>query len=81
MGPHLMRRPPKYVHGFLDRHGKPDSISDVLVSKKCQFMEAYEQAVAGQPAPLMPAPGAPSRALCGPWRSAIFSPWTTALWG
>ena len=23
MGPHLMRRPPKYVHGFLDRHGKP----------------------------------------------------------
>jgi len=23
MGPHLMRRPPKYVHGFIDRHGKP----------------------------------------------------------
>jgi hypothetical protein len=23
MGPHLMRRPPKYVQGFIDRHGKP----------------------------------------------------------
>jgi len=22
MGPHLMRRPPKFVHGFIDRHGK-----------------------------------------------------------
>ena len=23
MGPNLMRRPPKYVQAFLDRHGKP----------------------------------------------------------
>jgi len=23
MGQRLMRRPPKYVHGFIDRHGKP----------------------------------------------------------
>ena len=23
MGPRLMRRPPKYVHAFIDRHGKP----------------------------------------------------------
>jgi integrase len=23
MGRHLMRRPPKFVHGFIDRHGKP----------------------------------------------------------
>jgi integrase len=23
MGPHVMSRPPKYVHGFVDRHGKP----------------------------------------------------------
>jgi len=23
MGPYLMRRPPKFVQGFLDRHGKP----------------------------------------------------------
>ena len=23
MGPHMMRRPPKYVHGFIDRHGRP----------------------------------------------------------
>ena len=23
MGPHVMRRPPKFVQGFIDRHGKP----------------------------------------------------------
>ena len=23
MGPHLMKRPPKFVQGFIDRHGKP----------------------------------------------------------
>jgi integrase len=23
MGQHLMRRPPKFVHGFIDRHGRP----------------------------------------------------------
>ena len=61
MGPHLMRRPPKYVHGFLDRHGKPRFYFRRAGFKKVplpglpwssQFMEAYEQAVAGQPAPI-----------------------------
>ena len=23
MGQRVMRRPPKFVHGFIDRHGKP----------------------------------------------------------
>src|SRR5215813_11165169 len=57
MGPHLMRRPPKYVHGFIDRHGKPRFYFRRVGFKKVplpglpwssQFMEAYEQAVAGQ---------------------------------
>ena len=61
MGPHLMRRPPKYVHGFIDRHGKPRFYFRRAGFKKVplpglpwsgQFMEAYEQAIAGQPASL-----------------------------
>src|SRR6516162_732156 len=59
MGPHLMRRPPKYVHGFMDRHGKPRFYFRRAGFKKVplpglpwssRFMEAYEQAVAGQSA-------------------------------
>ena len=23
MGQHIMSRPPKFVHGYIDRHGKP----------------------------------------------------------
>ena len=61
MGPHLMKRPPKYVHGFIDRHGKPRFYFRRAGFKKVplpglpwsgQFMEAYEQAMAGQPASL-----------------------------
>jgi len=61
MGPHLMRRPPKYVHGLIDRHGKPRFYFRRAGFKKVplpglpwsgQFMEAYEQAIAGQPASL-----------------------------
>src|SRR5215813_8451503 len=61
MGPYLMRRPPKYVHGFIDRHGKPRFYFRRAGFKKVplqglpwssQFMEAYEQAVAGQSAPV-----------------------------
>src|SRR5215467_12732224 len=59
MGPHLMRRPPKYVHGFIDRHGKPRFYFRRAGFKKIPlpglpwwtpFMEAYEEALAGQPA-------------------------------
>jgi integrase len=61
MGPHLMKRPPKYVHGFIDRHGKPRFYFRRAGFKKVplpglpwssQFMEAYEEAIAGQLAPV-----------------------------
>lgn len=59
MGPNLMRRPPKYVQGFIDRHGKPrfyfrrpgfKSVALPGLPWSPEFMEAYEQALAGQPA-------------------------------
>jgi hypothetical protein len=55
MGPHLMRRPPKYVHGFIDRHGRPRFYFRRAGFKKIPlpglpwspaFMEAYEIALA-----------------------------------
>jgi integrase len=58
MGPQLMRRPPKYVHGFFDRHGKPRFYFRRLGFKQVllaglpwspEFMAAYEEALAGQP--------------------------------
>ena len=58
MGPHLMRRPPKFVHGFIDRHGRPRFYFRRAGFKKIPlpglpwspaFMEAYETALAGQP--------------------------------
>jgi integrase len=60
MGPHL-RHPPKYVHGFIDRHGRPRFYFRRAGFKKValpglpwspDFMAAYEQAVAGQSAPI-----------------------------
>ena len=59
MGSTLMRRPPKYVNGFLDRHGKPRFYFRRAGFKKVplpglpwspEFMAAYEQVLAGQPA-------------------------------
>jgi integrase len=61
MGPHLMRRPPKFVHGFIDRHGKPRWYFRRAGFKQLplpglpwspEFMSAYDQALAGQPAPI-----------------------------
>jgi len=58
MGQHLMRRPPKYVHGYIDRHGRPRFYFRRAGFKKIPlpglpwspaFMEAYETALAGQP--------------------------------
>jgi integrase len=58
MGQHLMSRPPKYVQGFLDRHGKPRFYLRKAGLKKAplpglpwspEFMAAYEAALAGQP--------------------------------
>ena len=61
MGPPLMRRPPQYVNGFIDRHGKARWYFRRAGSKKVplpglpwspEFMAAYERAFAGQPAPI-----------------------------
>jgi integrase len=58
MGQPLMRRAPKYVHGFIDRHGKPRFYFRRRGFKKRplpglpwspEFMAAYEAALAGQP--------------------------------
>jgi integrase len=59
MGQRVMRRPPKFVHGFVDRHGKPRFYFRRPGFKRVplpglpwspEFMAAYENAVAGQPA-------------------------------
>src|SRR6266567_6156897 len=58
MGQHLMRRPPKFVQGFIDRHGKPRFYFRRAGFKQVplpglpwspEFMTAYEAALAGQP--------------------------------
>jgi hypothetical protein len=68
MGPHLMRRPPKYVQGFIDRHGKPRFYFRRAGSKSVtlpglpwspEFMAAYSEALAGQP--LQPGSGLSAR--------------------
>jgi integrase len=61
MGQGLMRRPPKYVHGYVDRHGKPRFYFRRAGYKpvplpgmpwSTQFMDAYEAAV-NQAAPVI----------------------------
>jgi integrase len=56
MGPRVMRRPPKYVHGFIDRHGKPRFYLRRPGRKRVPlpgmpwsptFMEAYETSLEG----------------------------------
>ena len=57
MGPHLMTRPPKYVNSYIDRHGKPrfyfrragfKGVALPGLPWSPEFMEAYEEALAGQ---------------------------------
>jgi len=57
MGQHIMSRPPKFVHGYIDRHGKPRFYLRRVGFKKIrlpglpwspEFMAVYEQALAGQ---------------------------------
>jgi len=61
MGPRVMRRLPKYVHGFVDRHGKPrfyfrrpgferKPLQGLPYS--ADFMNDYEAALTGQPVPV-----------------------------
>jgi len=56
-----MRRPPKFVNGYIDRHGKPRFYFRRAGFKKVplpglpwspEFMAAYEKALAGQPIPV-----------------------------
>jgi integrase len=56
-----MSRPPKFVHGFVDRHGWPrfyfrrpgfKSMALPGLPWSPEFMAAYEEALAGQPAPI-----------------------------
>src|SRR5262245_12994549 len=58
MGQDLMRRPPKFVQGFIDRRGKPrfyfrrpgyDRVPLPGLPWAPEFMAAYEAALAGQP--------------------------------
>jgi integrase len=60
MGPHLMRRPPKFVQGFIDRHGQPRFYFRRPGFKRVplpglpwspEFMAAYEIAMGGESAP------------------------------
>ena len=78
MGSSVMRRPPPYCNGFIDRHGKARWYFRRAGFKKVplpglpwspEFMAAYEQALAGQPAPI----GAERvfRARFAPWPSVI----------
>src|SRR5215831_18705591 len=57
MGPRMMRRPPKYVQGFIDRHGKPRWYFRRPSFKRMplpglpwspEFMASYGEALAGQ---------------------------------
>jgi integrase len=61
MGPRVMRRLPKYVHGFIDRHGKPrfyfrrpgfESKALRGLPYSAEFMSDYEAALGGQPVPV-----------------------------
>ena len=58
MGPRVMRRLPKFVHGFIDRHGKPRFYFRRAGHKKLplpglpwspEFMAAYQDAIEGAP--------------------------------
>jgi integrase len=61
MGPHVMRRPPKFVHGFIDRHGKPRWYFRRVGFKQVplpglpwspEFMAAYEAALNAPRSPI-----------------------------
>jgi hypothetical protein len=54
----MMKRPPKFVQGFVDRHGRPrfyfrrpgfDRVPLPGLPWSPEFMAAYETALAGQP--------------------------------
>ena len=77
MGPRVMRRLPKFVHGFVDRHGKarfyfrrPGFERKPLrgLPYSAEFMSDYEAALTGQPLPV-----GVNRARSGTMRALAFS--------
>jgi len=85
MGPRVMRRLPKYVHGFLDRHGKPrfyfrrtgfKQVSLPGLPYSPAFMAAYDIAMHGMRGELGMArsrPGTVAAAVAGYFASAAFT--------
>jgi integrase len=86
MGRHLMRRPPKFVHGFIDRHGKPRWYFRRAGFKQVrlpglpwspEFMSAYEAVLSETPRPEIGArrtkPGTVASAVAGYFGSATFA--------
>jgi integrase len=86
MGRHLMRRPPKFVHGFIDRHGKPRWYFRRAGFKQVrlpglpwspEFMSAYEAVLSETPRLEICArrtkPGTVAPAVAGYFGSATFA--------
>jgi len=86
MGPRVMRRPPKYVQGFIDRHGKPRFYFRRPGFKRLplpglpwspEFMAAYEAVLAEAPRLAIGArrtrPGTVAAAVAGYFGSAAFA--------
>src|SRR5260221_2916859 len=86
MGQGLMRRPPKYVHGFIDRHGKPrfyfrrpgfERVALPGLPWSPDFMAAYEAALAETPRVEIGAsrtkPGTVTAAVAGYFGSLAFA--------
>jgi integrase len=86
MGSHLMKRPPKYVHGFIDRHGKPRWYFRRAGFKQVrlpglpwspEFMSAYEAVLSETPRLEIGArrtkPGTVATAVAGYFGSATFA--------
>ncbi len=87
MGPHMMKRPPKFVHGFTDRHGKARYYFRRAGFTKAalpglpwspEFMAAYEAAMNGDTAPRIEIgvsrtkPGTINAAVVGYFNSTAF---------
>jgi hypothetical protein len=86
VGPHLMPRLPKFVHGFIDRHGKPRFYFRRVGFKKVplpgtpwgpEFMATYEEAVAGQ----NPSTIGSNRTMPGTIRALAVSYFQSAVFG
>jgi hypothetical protein len=86
MGPRVMRRLPKFVHAYIDRHGKPRHYLRRLGFPRIrlpglpwspEFMAAYQEAIEGAPRLKIGAtrsrPGTVAAAVAGYFGSAVFA--------